>query len=207
MLGLGVSAEERRAEMAGDELVRNVRSGYTQAVTIGAPPAEVWKWLIQIGYGRAGWYNVDAINRLADRNYFYEGTTSVDRIIPELQDLRVGESVAIVPQLAMTVVELQEPRRLLLAGDPDNPDAEMNAVWLFELRPAPERENATRLMVRFSSTFTGGLGARLANGFVNEIGGAIIQQPAMFHGLKIRAEAGARSEGPSPAQAGVGPRY
>ncbi|MFW5786354.1 MAG: methyltransferase family protein [bacterium] len=188
MLGLGVTAEEHRAPMAGDDLIRDVRSGYTQAVTIGAPPAEVWKWLIQIGYGRGGWYNVDAINRLADRDYFYEGTTSAGRIIPELQTLRVGDSIAIVPQLAMTVAELIPERRLLLVGNPDDPAAEMNAVWLFELRPVPDRDNATRLVVRFSSTFPGGLGARLANGFVNEIGGAIIQQPAMLHGLKIRAE-------------------
>jgi hypothetical protein len=26
----------------------------TRAVTVGAPPAEVWPWLVQMGPGRAG---------------------------------------------------------------------------------------------------------------------------------------------------------
>ncbi|MFW6262094.1 MAG: hypothetical protein ACOC6J_10980, partial [Spirochaetota bacterium] len=77
-------------------------------------------------------------------------------------------------------------RRLLLAGEPANPTAELNAVWLFDLHATGD--GRTRLVVRFNSTFPGGLVARILNGFVNEIGGAIIQQPAMMHGLARRAE-------------------
>jgi protein-S-isoprenylcysteine O-methyltransferase Ste14 len=198
MLGLGVSAAEARAALPGDEYLTTVRSGYTQAIEIDSSPEEVWPWLVQIGYRRAGWYNVDAINRLADSDYFYEGGASARRIIPELQDLSVGDMVYVVPQLGMEVVQVTPPQRLLLVGNPGNPGAPTNAAWLFELHSLdsePDGDTAsargaprTRLMVRFSSTFPGGLGARLANGFVNEIGGAIIQQPAMLHGIRARAE-------------------
>ena len=36
--------------LPGDELVTNPKTGYTQAITISAPKAEVWQWLVQIGY-------------------------------------------------------------------------------------------------------------------------------------------------------------
>jgi protein-S-isoprenylcysteine O-methyltransferase Ste14 len=218
MLGLGVSRAEREASWPGDEYIANVRSGYTQAIEIDAPPEAVWPWLVQVGHKRAGWYNVDAINRMADPNYFYEGGRSARRIIAELQQLDVGERIHLVPQLGLTVVQAMPERRLLLVGNPDAPEAASNAVWLFELQPlapaAPARpaaaagslnaDNAhaardaagTRLIVRFQSTFPGGLLARILNGFVNEIGGAIIQQPAMLHGLKARAEK-AHAEGRS----------
>ncbi len=46
----------------------------TRAVTIGAPPSEIWPWLVQIGYGRAGWYSYDRIDN--------DGRPSATRIVP-----------------------------------------------------------------------------------------------------------------------------
>ncbi|MFW5744201.1 MAG: methyltransferase family protein [Spirochaetota bacterium] len=186
MLGFGATRGERTAALPGDELIATPRSGYTQAWTIDAPPAEVWPWLVQVGYARAGWYNLDWINRLASSDYFYEDGRSARRIIPELQRVEPGDEIGIVPQMAMQVVDAVPGRRLLLAGEPANPTAELNAVWLFDLHATGD--GRTRLVVRFNSTFPGGLVARILNGFVNEIGGAIIQQPAMMHGLARRAE-------------------
>jgi hypothetical protein len=157
---------------------------------IDAPPAAVWPWLIQVGYGRAGWYNVDAINRLASSEYFYEGGRSARRVIPELQSLAPGDTIYLVPQVGQEVVELVPGERLLLVGNPRERDAAENASWLFELREQPGEDSGpsrTLLVVRFRSTFAGGLGARLVYGLVNEIGGAIIQQPAMAWGLARRA--------------------
>lgn len=191
MLSFGTEPELRAAVMAGDELIREPRSRYTQSIVIDAAPSEIWPWLIQVGAGRAGWYNVDAINRLASPDYFYEGGRSARRVIAELQDVARGDAIALAPGVEMIVVEIVPERRLLLAGVPDDPAAESNAVWLYELTPIDA--GSTRVTVRFSSTFPGGVGARLLNGFVNEIGGAIIQQPAMMHGLRVRAEGRLRS--------------
>ena len=66
LLRLGATRAEAAAALPGDEHVSRPRNLYTQAVTIGAPAEEVWKWLVQVGWRRAGWYNLDAINRLAD---------------------------------------------------------------------------------------------------------------------------------------------
>ena len=37
---------------------------WNQAITIHAPPAEIWPWLVQIGNQRAGWYSWDGLHRL-----------------------------------------------------------------------------------------------------------------------------------------------
>ncbi|MFP4561852.1 MAG: methyltransferase family protein [Spirochaetia bacterium] len=186
MLTLGVSRREARAEMPGDEYITGVRQGYTQAFLYEADPGRIWPWLIQMGYGRAGWYNVDAVNRLAASDYFYEGTGSAWKIIPELQNIGKGDTISIVPGMGMTVAEFEENELLVLVGNPADPEAELNAVWTYRL--SSPRPGTTRMVVRFSSTFPGSVGAAVLNGIINEIGGAILQQPALFHGIERRVE-------------------
>jgi protein-S-isoprenylcysteine O-methyltransferase Ste14 len=126
---------------------------------------------------------------------WYEGGGSARRIIPELQDLAAGDSIAIVPAQVFTVLELVPARRLLVAGGlsrkPDGdyapaPAREGFAVtWLFELLPTGP--DACLLVSRFRTAFGGGLGIGLIFGVVNELGGAMLQQPAMFYGINERA--------------------
>jgi hypothetical protein len=35
----------------------------THTVRIDAPPGAVWPWLVQMRYGRAGWYAIDRLER------------------------------------------------------------------------------------------------------------------------------------------------
>ncbi|UCC43607.1 MAG: hypothetical protein JSU65_10765, partial [Candidatus Zixiibacteriota bacterium] len=71
--------------MAGDELHENPNFNATRAVTINAPPEEIWPWIVQIGYGRAGFYNFDQLDN--------GGVPSAWRIIPEHQNLKVGDFI------------------------------------------------------------------------------------------------------------------
>src|SRR6266700_2029030 len=48
---------------------------------------QIWPWLAQIGYRRAGWYGYDWIDN--------DGIKSADRIIPQLQRMKVGDDVPI----------------------------------------------------------------------------------------------------------------
>lgn len=191
ILRLGVSAREAAAAMPGDQYVRHPENLYTQAVLIRAPAGEVWKWLVQVGYRRAGWYNIDAINRLVGPEYFIDGGHSSTRIHPELQDLKVGDKIFLVPVLGMTVTDLEPARLLVMAGDPSNPDAESNACWTYVLEP--RGPGASRLVVRFRSAHPPGFLWALVNGLVNEIGGAMLQQQAMLAGIRARAEGAARA--------------
>ena len=64
MNGWGATDAELARTLPGDELVPQPRIETTRAITINASPAEVWPWLAQIGYHRAGWYSYDSIHRL-----------------------------------------------------------------------------------------------------------------------------------------------
>lgn len=178
---LGTSGIERTMQLPGDELAPFPEQSYTQAISIKAAPQMVWPWLVQVGYRRAGWYNIDAINRMAAPDYFIDGDGSSNRIHPELQDLKVGDSIDIAPGLSYRVTSLEPNQYFTMITD----SGSMKAVWTFYLLPAGE---STRLVVRYRTELTGGFFENFWIYFFNDIGGAMLQQPAMLHGVKMRAE-------------------
>jgi len=190
MVGFGATSRERDGVLPGDEYIGIAWGGYTQAVAIDAPADEVWKWLVQVGYRRAGWYNIDAINRLAATDYFIDGKGSSKRIVPELQDLAIGDTIEIAPGFGFSVAVLERPAQLILAVDLEKPDNPENSVWTFLITPTSA--TSCRLISRFRMPVPASLGARLAGDLVGTVGGAIIQQPAMFAGIRARAEGATR---------------
>jgi hypothetical protein len=40
--------------MPGDDIVRRAQFNATRAITIQAPPEQVWPWIAQLGYRRGG---------------------------------------------------------------------------------------------------------------------------------------------------------
>jgi len=102
----GATDEEVRRAMAGDDLVRDPTFSATRAVTIEAPPEEIWPWLVQMGYGRAGFYSWDALDNA--------GVPSAGRVVPEYQDLREGDLLPMSPDSYAMVAALEPGRYLLL---------------------------------------------------------------------------------------------
>ena len=51
----GATDEEVAAAYPGAELVPHGQRAATMAVTINAPPDQVWPWLVQMGGDRGGW--------------------------------------------------------------------------------------------------------------------------------------------------------
>jgi len=89
----GAVDSEVFAPMPGDDLVPTPRLGYTRAITIDAPPAAVWPWLVQIGQGRGGLYSFDALENLVGCRIH-----SADAILPEHQAIAVGDLVRMGPE-------------------------------------------------------------------------------------------------------------
>lgn len=50
--------------MPGDDLFLKAQFISTRSITIDAPPAAVWPWLVQVGCGRAGFYSNDLLDNL-----------------------------------------------------------------------------------------------------------------------------------------------
>jgi hypothetical protein len=132
----GATRDEVRRPMVGDGLVRNPTFVATRAVTIEATPHDIWPWIVQMGYGRAGFYSWDAL----DNN----GVPSAERIIPQYQDLRVGDLMRMSKGSYALVAALGVGRRLLLVFDGDG------AAWAWELHPVDAHRTrlVTRLQVR-----------------------------------------------------------
>jgi hypothetical protein len=109
----GATAAERADPLPGDRLVTSPRIVTTHATTIDAPPSAVWPWLVQMGWGRGQWYTA----RWVDRLLFPANGPSADRIVPELQDLSVGDRILDGPPEAtcsFVVADLEPERHLVL---------------------------------------------------------------------------------------------
>ena len=129
----GATAQEAGGQVAGDELMPDADIVATRVVEIDAPPAAIWPWLVQMGPGRGGAYTYAWIERRLGIDI-----RNTDRIIPELQDLKVGDEIP-MPGYAMRVERL-DPGRVLVIRSSNHA-----WVWSFELRPVNGR---TRLISR-----------------------------------------------------------
>ena len=97
-LNWGATQTEARRRYPGDELVPHPAYQTTRAISIRTPVAEIWPWLVQIGYQRGGFYSYDRLENMSGLDI-----TSADRIVPEYQHLAVGDSIRIAPETPLTV--------------------------------------------------------------------------------------------------------
>lgn len=108
----GATDEELETLFPGQQEDPDETVTATHAVTIHAPIQEVWGWLVQIGQDRGGFYSYQWLENLMGC-----GLRNADRIVPEWQDLQVGDSVRLHPKAAPLPVTHVEPgRALILAG-------------------------------------------------------------------------------------------
>jgi hypothetical protein len=120
----GATDEEIQRPLLADELVPHPHLETTRAITIEAPPEAVWPWLVQMGYQRGGWYSYDWLDNL--------GVPSARRIIPELQNLKVGDKLAPV-EGGFIVATLEPPRAMVLMSR--NDVGRIGMSWTFLLEP------------------------------------------------------------------------
>jgi hypothetical protein len=148
----GSTRAERHRALPGDELVDHPTMLTNHAITIAAPPARVWPWLVQMGWHRGGWYTA----RWVDRLLFPANWPSATRLVPELQHpLQVGDHIPDGPPgTAWFVVEhVDAPRLLVLHSTTHLPaawrerlGASIDWAWTFTLAEIGDR--GTRLLLR-----------------------------------------------------------
>jgi hypothetical protein len=122
---------------------------------------------------------------------------SARRIIPELQNLRVGDVVEIAPGMGYVVVAIEPGQALLLQSTMDTgkweslsssdplPEKYLSSSWVWLLEEIDEK--TTRLIVRVRSDCSPGLLSTLSTVIANELG-SLVMQPKTLRVLKQRAE-------------------
>ena len=194
-------AEVRRA-LPGDDLVPEPKCGYTQAVTIKASASEIWPWLVQIGYKRAGWYSHDWLHRLMGiAGSVDDARGSAKRIIPELQEVQVGDLIEIAPGMGYVVAAFEPGQALILhsrmdaakweslSGSDPLPAKYLCSSWVWLLEEIDEK--IARLIVRVRSDYSPGLLTTVSAGISNELG-SLVMQSKTLRVLKQRAEMNVR---------------
>lgn len=211
-LDWGIDADEGIKPLAGDDVVGDPVASETRGITIEASAEHVWPWLVQMGFGRAGWYSYDRLDQRGK---------SADGISEAWQTLKVGDLVPTHPGGGFEVVSLEPGRALVLRSDTalvmaqaaaaeaaEATDAErmpaglaasgailsatpqqFSASWSFVLEPVSG--GRTRLIERFRVWYgESGFGAQVimpAVGF-----GVFVMLQRQMVGIKARAERLAR---------------
>lgn len=135
----GTTSEELARAMPGDALIPDPTDMSMQSVTVNAPPEDIWPWLVQIGYQRGGLYSYDWLDRL----FGFLDRPSATRILPESQQLAVGDKVPWDSRGTELTVGVVEPLRALALSYEARG---FKWVWQFGLYPLDDR--STRFVTR-----------------------------------------------------------
>jgi hypothetical protein len=169
----GARPEEVAAAMPGDALFPRAQYRSTRAITISVPPEEVWPWLVQVGYRRGGWYANDLLDNFA--------RPSACDIIPQLQDLHVGQWLAWGPwpseRSAFVVDSFVAPEWLLWRCP--------NRSWAWRLVPLDG--GGTRLISRLNTVYEWSRPLALGTVLLMEVGDFAMMR-RMLRGIRKRAE-------------------
>lgn len=179
-LNWGARPEETDREMPGDKLLPDAPVVSTRAIGIDAPASAIWPWLVQMGPGRGGAYTYDWIENLFGLNMH-----SADEILPELQNLAVGDELPLGKKLRMRI-EILEPHHAMVMRSDDG-------AWVWEFGLYPEAPTApggstTRLVSRnrIQDPRTGWWASAMSLYLMEP--GSLVMERKMLIGIKQRAE-------------------
>lgn len=190
----GAEPEEAERPLPGDDRLPHPKVSATHAITIQAPVEKVWPWIVQMGQGRGGMYTYDWIENMMGLEM-----RSAETILPQFQNLKVGDVIPFEPGGGGPPVVALEPNRYLLIGGEANaqsegvfkindptPGAFFAVSWLFYLEPAGA--GATRLIERFRLDWYPPSLKNSIYMFAFLEPGAFVMERGMLMGIKKRAE-------------------
>ena len=175
ILSWGASDHEASEVLPGDDLAPHISS--TRAITIKAPMSDVWKWLVQLGADRGGFYSYTFLEHLSGYD-----TDNTIVIVPEYQSMEVGR---IVPGNRSESGSLFKDGWRVVEVDPGNSIVLEN--WgAFVLRPV--NSGQTRLIVRTHGWDTSKMASRIGWYIMEPL--HYLMERRMLMGIRDRTEAG-----------------
>jgi hypothetical protein len=145
----GATDLESDGSLPGDDLIANPDLTATRAITVHTSAEQVWPWIAQLGQGRGGFYSYDVLENLVGCDIH-----SADQIVPQWQDITVGDQVKLHPEVGLAVAALERGRSLVLRGGVPigNISPPYDFTWAFVLQEQPD--GTTRLLVRERYAYT-----------------------------------------------------
>lgn len=180
----GASSYDLERDLPGDDLVKHSRWSFTHAITIYAPAAEVWSWLVQIGADRGGLYSYETLENLVGCNIH-----NAKQIIRRYQRLKAGDQIRIHPKApGMKVAAVDKEHYILVhndnRGDAGKPYINMTWLWYLDALDA----TTTRLISRSRNDYSPEFANKVFMGplLVEPI--SFVMERKMLLSLKERAE-------------------
>ena len=199
LLASGATQEEAARSLPGDDLIHDAGWVATRAVTIAAPVTNVWPWLVQMGYGRGGWYAWPTpVGKAYARFMRFPSKPDATRVLPRFQKLAVGdyllEGPGCLPSHGSWVVKAVDPGHSLVLYSCRNPftgeevDPKtgsrpfIDMSWVFVVEPIGL--GTTRLLTRTRVA----VGPQWAKVPLRLLGlGDTVMQRTMLEGIEARA--------------------
>lgn len=133
----GTTDDEISGAVAGDHFCPKATLIATRSITLGAAPEEVFPWIRQMGFRKAGWYSYDWLDNF--------GRKSARQINPEWQDVHTGSKVPGGP-VKFEAALVEPPAAFVLrVAFRSKLGNRLCGTLAYELRPVP---NGTRLVTR-----------------------------------------------------------
>ena len=113
----------------GDERLKNCRYQATHSIDIEAPPELIWRYLMQLGCDRAGWYSIDALDN--------DGKPSIDHIIEGWETRKTGDKLWATPKgdTFFDVYEIEQQKHFILGVESHRLGEPFSSTWAFILEP------------------------------------------------------------------------
>lgn len=139
----GAATFEATEQLPGDDLIADPGLVSTRAITIEAPPEQVWPWVAQLGQGRGGFYSHDRLE-----NLFGCDVHSATSVVSQWQDPQAGDEFRLHPRVVLRVASVDPGESMVIEGrgQPGEPAPPYDFTWAFVVQPHPH--GATRLLVR-----------------------------------------------------------
>ncbi|MCG3219371.1 MAG: hypothetical protein KAR35_10215, partial [Candidatus Heimdallarchaeota archaeon] len=138
----GTSKDELAQKFPGDEIIDTPNMTATKSIRIKAEPEKVWPWIVQMGQGRGGFYSYSKL-----QNLFGLKMKNAEQIIPEYQNIQVGDQIRLSPHGGGEVAIIEKNRVMVIYGDeklminPNIKESRFITTWLFFLERVSNGES------------------------------------------------------------------
>jgi len=130
--------DDEERNFSGNEIIPNAKHQITFHKNIEASVSIVWRYLMQLGCDRAGWYSIDALD--------HGNKPSINHLVKGWETRYVGDKLATTPELNSfyDVHSVEFERHFIIGGETERLGGPFKMTWAFILEPIGE--DATHLI-------------------------------------------------------------